>query len=113
MNNELNREVLELLKENKIQAAWNLVKNIGKNINSNINLRYLIFLDCVNEYDFKKNNHFIAYYITNLNYKKFNDDTSFLIFSQNFKVAKKVLNERISPSEKTSNYVKDLKDWNI
>ena len=112
MNNKLNQEVIELLNKGDTVGAWNLVKHIGKNINSNIDLRFVIFLDCVATYDYKKNNHFIAYYLTNLNYKKF-DDTDFLIFSQNFRVAKKLLNEKISPSGKSSKYVDDLKNWNV
>ena len=113
-NKELNEQIIALLKDKKYNTVWSLLKNYGKNINSNTNLRYIIFLDCVKKYDLKKNNNFIAYYLTYLRFIKFNDDTSFYIFSpKNYRIAKKVLNERISPTEESSNYVKDLKDWSI
>ena len=105
-----NQEVLDLLdliKSGDTFELWERVKFVGYKIEPDINSRYLIFLNILPTFDYNKNDNFLAFYKQRLNYLKFEKNLNFLTTTDP-RIMKKLKNERISPTGKSSKLVKDL-----
>lgn len=91
--------------------VWMQVKYIGYNYVHDINERYTIFMDCVENFDYERNNNFIQYYKNHMKYYLgYKNDTFYV--SQNKTIINKLKSENISPTEcKKSRLVQELKKW--
>ena len=71
--------IIEALQRGDYKYVWECVKYIGYKKVPNINTRYMIFYDIVEEFDYEKNNNFICFYKTRLNYYSADELSTFYV----------------------------------
>lgn len=109
-------ELLDLIRAGDTFELWERVKFVGYQIEPDINSRYLIFLNVLPTFDCEKNDNFLSFYKRRLEYLKFEKNLNFLTTTDP-RIMRKLKNEKISPTGKSSKLIKDLgkftKDGNL
>lgn len=105
--------IIEAIRKKNYIYAWENVKYVGYDVIRDMNERMMLFFEIVQDFDCEKNNNFIKFYLTRLNYCKLDKNETF-VFTKNRKIIKELKAEDISPSETTkSPTVNELKNWNL
>lgn len=103
--------IIEALQRGDYKYVWECVKYIGYKKVPNINTRYMIFYDIVEDFDYEKNNNFICFYKTRLNYYSADELSTFYV-SRNRNIINKLKQEYISPTDcENSKLTKILRKW--
>ena len=105
-------DIIVALSKQQYAYVWKRVRACGYNTIANINDRYSIFCDCIDTFDYTKNNNFIKYYKDHLKYAASYNNKTFYVTS-NRAIVKKLKNENISPTDDCYGSVitRELKNW--
>lgn len=105
------QHIIDALSIGDYMYVWQQVKYIGYKKIADINDRYIVFCDCVDSFDYKKNNNFIKFYLDRIKYStSYNNKTYYV--STNRSIIRSLRNENISPTEcEKSNLTKELRNW--
>ena len=90
-------ELIQLLRDKKIEAAWQKVIQIGIDIYKDMSQRKFIFYEVVEKFDPYRNNNFILFYRNGLSQYKSAHNTTFK-GTYTPKINKQIIREQISPS---------------
>lgn len=105
------QHILDALAIQDYMYVWQQVKYVGYKKVSDINVRYSIFCDVVDTFDYTRNNNFIQFYLTRLSYYCADTNETYYV-SSNRAIIHKLRNENISPSDcKSSKITRILKHW--
>lgn len=103
--------IINAIKNKDFGYVWNKLKWIGYDDEKDINMRYIIFLRAIKDFNYKKNNNFILFYKNYIKYLRFKNNT--FVFTDNPLVIRKLKNENASPTDTTKGITKVLKDWSV
>lgn len=97
--------IIEAIIEGNYNYVWEQVKYIGYQDESSPEIRYLIFQRAFHDFNPNINNNFIHFYKRYLKFLK--DEPTYFTDKRNYK---KAIDDLYSPNEKTSKFIKSLKD---
>ncbi len=103
--------IINALQKGDYKYVWEQVKYIGYKQVPDINVRYMIFYDIVEDFDYENNNNFIYFYKARLNYYNADELSTFYV-SRNRNIINKLKQEYISPTDcEKSKLTKILRKW--
>ncbi|MEE3344732.1 MAG: hypothetical protein VZS44_11600 [Bacilli bacterium] len=107
------QELIQLLKEQEYDCAWEYCKWIGYKIIPDMEERLMYFQPIAEIFDYNKNNNFIGFYMERLRYIKAELNSSILT-TKNKHMIQDIIRHRISPEtedEERSRTLKVLQNW--
>jgi hypothetical protein len=90
-------EQRDLLLQHKYSELWEHCKYIGHKIVPDIHMRYAVFIDIVYDFDVSKNNCFLSYYKSHLNFYSKNEAKKDFICPENRQLRALRIRQNISP----------------
>jgi hypothetical protein len=105
------QDIIEAIKNNDYAYVWERVKQIGYKDVPDVHERYMFFHKAFLDFDPLRNNNFIHFYKTYLNYLRFDRNSTFRVTEDRANI-RRLKEQSISPTKDAKKIIKDLSNWN-